>query len=118
MGGARFAFSHALRIVRASHDVLPVVDAVERGEHPDRPARLDVAYLVCRASGLLHTERLSGREACILDALVGGRPFGTACIDAAGCDSDAAPVAVEGARVLVTAARRGLVVRVERPTTR
>jgi len=35
--GVRFAFSPALRMVHASHDVLPVIDAVERGESPTGP---------------------------------------------------------------------------------
>ncbi len=111
--GVRFAFSPALRIVRASHDVLPVIDAVERGAPPDRPERLDVTYLVCRSEGLVHTERLSAREACILAALAGGASFGAACRGAVGQDDDPAAAAVEGARVLVTAAQRGLVTRIE-----
>jgi len=72
-----------------------------------------VTYLVCRAEGLVHTERLSAREARILATLAGGASFGAACLVAAGRDADAAAAAVEGARVLVTAARRGLVTRIE-----
>ena len=104
---ARFELAPALRIVRATADVLPVIEAVERGESPARPAAGPTAYLVCRFGGAVLTERLSPGDADILEALASGKAFGAAC----GADGDEEHGAVDGARVLVTAAQLGLVTR-------
>ena len=68
----RFAFAPAFRVVRATHDVAPVVEAVAAGEDPARPAAEDVAYLVTRAGAGVRTERLAPREAAVLEALLAG----------------------------------------------
>jgi hypothetical protein len=104
---ASFEMARALRIVHAAHDVLPVIEAVARGEAPDRPAPGRLAYLVCRAGGVLLTERLRPAAAIAMEALLAGRPFGEACAEA-----ESADVAVDAVRVLVTACARGLVLRV------
>jgi hypothetical protein len=98
---ARFAFVPALRVVFASHDVLPAVEAVARGEAPDRPAPGDVAYLVYRAGDKVRTERIAPGEARALEALLAGVAFSEACAG----DPEL------GARALVAAAARGLVAR-------
>ncbi len=108
---ARFAFVPALRIVAVTHDVLPVVAAVQSGEDPERPAAWRGAYLVHRAHGALATERLDRGEAAVLTALAAGRRFAEAC-DAAESDGEAER-ATRGARALLFAAARGLVVRAE-----
>ena len=108
---ARFAFVPALRIVAVTHDVLPVVAAVQSGEDPERPAAWGGAYLVHRAHGALATERLGPGEAAVLAALAAGRRFAEAC-DAAESDGEAER-ATRGVRALLFAAARGLVVRVE-----
>lgn len=114
---ARFVFARALRVVHATHDVLTVVDAVARGAPPRRPAAGRVAYLVCRAGGELRTERLGAAEATILQALVGGSTFARACA-AAAPGGDGSEVATLGARLLVDACARGLVVRMRRSSKR
>ena len=108
---ARFAFVPALRIVAATHDVLPVVAAVQRGEDPERPVAWRGAYLVHRANGALATERLDPGEAAVLAALVAGRCFAEAC--GAAESGDEAERAARGVRALLFAAARGLVAQVE-----
>jgi uncharacterized protein (UPF0276 family) len=107
--GLRVEFVRALRLVRASHDVLPVAEAVGRSENPDRPAVASVAYLVYRAGGKVCTERIGPAVADVLEALLAGHSFGSACAAVAGNGADETDVAVEAARVLVQAAARGLV---------
>lgn len=106
---ARVGFVRGVRLVRASHDVLPAVEAVARGETPARPAAEDVAYLVSRAAGRVCTERLAGAAAAVLEGLMAGRTFGSACAAATPDGTDEASVAEEAARLLVKAAARGLV---------
>ena len=111
---ARFVFASALRIVRASHDVLPVVEAVASQTTPARPKPGLTSYLVFRSDGRLHTERVSEREADFAEQLLGGASFGQACdeLHTRG-GADLAELAVEAARLLVDAGRRGLIVRGE-----
>jgi hypothetical protein len=104
----RFRLVRALRVVRAAHDVWPVVEAVDRGEAPQRPARLDGAYLVHRSGGRVRAERLTSRQADVLDALAAGRAFGEAC-RSAGVDTEDGQEVMECARALVTACSLGLV---------
>lgn len=106
---ARFAFVRALRVVRATHDVLPVVEAVARGETPARPKAGVASYLVCRSGDRLQTLPLREREAEILDSLLAGRSFAEACDRAQALDgADLAEVALDAAGVLVRACERGL----------
>jgi hypothetical protein len=112
----RFAFASALRVVRADHDVLPVVEAVTHGESPERPEPRQVAYLVHRAGDLVHTLRLTPREADLLERLVAGRSLSDACAEAWGPGADADTAQVEtAARLLLTAAARDLIVGFELP---
>jgi uncharacterized protein (UPF0276 family) len=108
---ARFDLVPAMRIVRATADVLPVIEAVERGDSPTRPVPGPVGYLVYRAGSALRTDRIDPREAVVLEALAAGRPFGDACGAAGDTDADEPTLAAAGARALVTAARLGLVTR-------
>jgi uncharacterized protein (UPF0276 family) len=108
----RLVFVRAQRIVRARHDVLPVIEAVARGENPQRPAAMDGAYLVHRSGDGVRAERLSERQADVLDALVAGRPFGEAC-RSAGVDTEAGEMVMECARALITACSLGLVLEVK-----
>jgi hypothetical protein len=102
----RFAFAAAYRVVRATHDVAPVIEAVAAGKDPARPAAGDVAYLVSRAGDGVHTERLAAREAAVLEALLAGESLHKACGD----DEAAAEAA---ARRLVAASSSGLLTRME-----
>jgi uncharacterized protein (UPF0276 family) len=112
----RIGFTPAFRVVRASHDVAPVIDAVAKGESPARPAAGAVAYLVRRAGGGVRTERIDPHEALLLETLLAGRSFGAACAAAvAAGEADVAQVAEAAARRLVEAAAAGLLARVERP---
>jgi hypothetical protein len=112
----RFDFAPAFRVLRATHDVAAVVDAVAKSERPARPAAGATAYLVRRAGGGVHTERIAAHEALLLEALLAGRSVGEACEAAvAGGTADAAQVAEAAARRLVEAAAAGLLARVERP---
>jgi hypothetical protein len=104
---ARFAFVPALRLVHATHDVLPVTEAVARGESPERPARLPVVYAVHRVNGRVRSERLTPDDAAVLGVLRRGGTFGEAC---AALDGDDDPHTVQAAaRVLVDACARGWV---------
>jgi hypothetical protein len=102
---ARFVFAPAYRVLRASHDVAPVVAAVAAGEVAARPAAEPLAYLVWRAGGGVRTERLALREAGVLEALLAGATLPEAC-----GDDEAA--AADAARRLVEAASAGLLVRI------
>ncbi len=109
---ARFVFVRALRIVRTSHDVLPVVEAVTRGETPERPKAEATSYLVSRSADRLHTHRISGRETELLSSLVAGRSFAESCEAAQSMDgSDLAEIALDAVRLLVSACERGLILR-------
>jgi uncharacterized protein (UPF0276 family) len=111
----RVVFAPAFRVLRASHDVAPVIEAVARGESPARPASRAVAYLVRRAGDGVRTERLAAHEASFLEALLAGVPFGSACERAAGSGTEPARVAEDAARRLVEAAAAGLLARVDLP---
>jgi hypothetical protein len=112
----RIGFAPAFRVLRATHDVAPVIDAVAQGEHPARPAAGATAYLVRREGGGVRTERVAAHEALLLEALIAGRSFGEACaIAVAAGGAGVAQVAEAAARRLVEAAAAGLLARVERP---
>jgi uncharacterized protein (UPF0276 family) len=112
----RIGFAPAFRVLRATHDVAPVIDAVAKGESPARPAAGALAYLVHREGGGVRTERIAAHEALLLEALLAGRSFGEACEAAvAAGGADAAQVAEAAARRLVEAAAAGLLARMERP---
>jgi len=111
---ARFAFVRALRVVRASHDVLPVVESVARGENPARPKAEVSAYLVSRSAGRLHTQRIRSREAALFSSLIAGRSFADACEAAQAIEgADLSEIALEAVHLLVNASERGLLLRVE-----
>ena len=76
---ARFHFTSGLRLLRATHDVASVVEAVAAGADPARPPPGEVAYLVMRRGGRVHTERLTPRDAVALEALLAGERFAAAC---------------------------------------
>jgi uncharacterized protein (UPF0276 family) len=106
--GARFGFVRSLRLVRATHDVLAVIEAVARGESPERPAAMAGAYLVCRSEDRLCTQRIGFDEAAVLAGLMNGLSFGEACA----CmqpGADEARLAECGARALFIACSLGLV---------
>jgi hypothetical protein len=110
---ASFRLARALRVVHASHDVLPVVQAVAGGERPERPVPGPVAYLVCRAGGEVVTERLRSATATVLEALAAGTTFGDACGAGARIgDAEDETIAVDAVRLLVLACARGLVLQV------
>jgi hypothetical protein len=102
----RFRFAPAFRVLRATHDVAPAVEAAAAGRDPARPERGPVAYLVSRAGDGVRTERLAPREAAVLEALLAGESFREAC-----GDGEAAVEA--GARRLVEAAAAGLLAGME-----
>jgi hypothetical protein len=105
----RFAFAPAFRVVRTGHDVAPVIEAVARGEDPERPTPGRAHTLVMRASEGVRSERLAPREAEALEALLAGASFLGAC----GGDE---AVARGVARRLVEAAAAGLVSGLELPS--
>ena len=111
----RVVFAPAFRVLRASHDVAPAIEAVARGESPARPASGTVAYLVRRAGGGVRTERVAAHEALLLEALLAGAPFGAACERAAAGGPEPARVAEDAARRLVEAAAAGLLARADLP---
>jgi hypothetical protein len=111
---ARVVFAPALRLVRASHDVAPVIEAVEKGERPARPTPGDVAYLVVRAAGGVRTERIEDHHALLVEALSRGLPFEEAAARVS--ESTGLPpeeIAQAAAERLVAAAAAGLLVRFE-----
>ena len=110
---AVFVFARALRVVRASHDVLTVVEAVASAATPARPKASSTSYLVFRSDGRLRSERITEREADLGEALLAGASFGAACEAAhARSRADLAEIAVVAARLLVDTCRRGLVLRI------
>ena len=102
-----------MRIVRAHHDVAPVVLSISRGEAPVRPRAGEQVYLVARRGSGIETEPLAPGDAALIEALLAGRTFGDACAaarDASGADE---VTAAEGAaQWLVNAAAQGWIARV------
>jgi hypothetical protein len=96
----RFTFAPSYRVLRATHDIAPVIAAVAAGQPPARPPAADIAYLVSRAGAGVRTETLHDEEATLLEALMSGTPF------AAACHHDEA-TAQTAARLLVSAAMSG-----------
>ncbi|MGH7288411.1 MAG: MNIO family bufferin maturase, partial [Myxococcota bacterium] len=76
--GVRIRFAPALRLVRARHDVAPVIEAVAEGRDPERPVPGEVAYRVARAGIGVRTERLTSQEAVLFEALLAGASFAAA----------------------------------------
>ena len=72
----RLAFAPDVRVVRATHDVAPVVLAVSRGEVPERPPAVEQAYLVARRGSGVCADPLASDEAALFEALLAGRAFG------------------------------------------
>jgi hypothetical protein len=101
---ARFGFARALRLVRATHDVLPTVEAVARGETPARPKASPSSYLVLRSGNRLRTEPIPERDADLLGELLAGRDFAEVCTG-----DDAEDRTLETVRVVVRASERGLI---------
>ncbi|MCU0668120.1 MAG: DUF692 family protein [Myxococcota bacterium] len=108
---ARFSFRADLRIVRASHDVLPAVEAGARGDDPPRPHSVASAWLVYRVGAKVRSEPCDPDAAFVLDRLVDGASFGAACEalmtrrdDAT--EADAAAIAV---RAIAAGCERGIV---------
>jgi hypothetical protein len=89
-------------VVRARHDVLPTVQAVARGETPERPAREDVAYRIERRGSEVRTERIDLRDAALLEALSAGATFAEACRDSGAARSAAALLVRASALGLLT----------------
>jgi len=114
----RVGFAPAFRVLRVSHDVAPVIEAVARDESPARPEAGEVAYLVRRADAGARTERLAADEAALLEALLAGLSLGAAAERAAGAGAGAEALAAAAARRLVEAAAAGLLARVELPPER
>ena len=80
--GARVRAAAALRLLRCTHDVLAVVEAVAAGRPPARPAAGAVAYLVARPQTAVIRLRVPGDEAAVLSRLLTGAPVAEACGDA------------------------------------
>jgi hypothetical protein len=97
----RFRLARALRLVPASHDVLPAVEAVARGEAPPLAEPSPATYLVTRSDGKLRSERLDPAAAALYESFFAGATFAEACRD----DLDLARTA---ARILVELSARGL----------
>ena len=111
---ARLFFAPSLRIVRATHDVAPVVRAAGRGDAPERPDAAERTYLVARRGGGVETEALDPADAALLEALLAGRRFGEACGAArAVSGAEEAAAAERAARFLVRAASNGWIARLE-----
>ncbi len=108
-------FVPALRIVRTTHDVLPAIEAVGRGEPPPRPVCTPNTYLVYRSNGALHTERLSQSDAAVLEALRAGHTFGSACARIDPGMAAGRPCGRSGPGAGGVAAARRLVARVRLP---
>jgi uncharacterized protein (UPF0276 family) len=109
----RVRFVRALRIVTASHDVLPALEAVAENETPPQPRAGDVAYLVQRGAIGMRTERVDPAEARVLESLAAGRPFADACRAGAHDGESEAASAERGVRALVIACERGLVAAID-----
>jgi hypothetical protein len=108
-GDARFTFAPSLRVLRASHDVLPAVEAVARAEPPPRSERREVAYLVQRASGGVVTESITALDAALFESLLAGKTFAETCDAAhAALGVELSEAAQAAARLLVAASARGL----------
>lgn len=69
----------AVRVVRCSADVLPVVEAVAAGRDPRPPAPGAVDYLICRPGEDLQRHRLAAGEAPALRHLMEGGTVESAC---------------------------------------
>jgi hypothetical protein len=114
----RVGFAPAFRVLRASHDVAPALEAVARGQSPERPQAREVAYLVRRADAGVRTERLAADEAMLLEGLLAGLSLGEAAERAAAEGAGAEALAAVAARRLVEAAAAGLLARVALPPER
>ncbi len=111
---AHLEFAPTVTVVRATHDVAPVVLAVSRGETPERPRAVEQVYLVARRGDGVETIPLAPGDGALALALLAGRTFGAACAtarEASGADEDEA--AEQGARWLVNACAQGWVAAVE-----
>jgi len=80
--GARVRCVAALRLLRCTHDVLAVVEAVAAGAAPPRPAAGLVDYLIARPRTALLRLRLPAQEASVMVRLLAGATVADACGDA------------------------------------
>ena len=69
----------ALRVVRCTSDVLPVVEAVAAGRAPDRPTAGPTCYLVGRPAAELVRVRVTAREADVVERLCAGATVEASC---------------------------------------
>jgi uncharacterized protein len=113
-GRAHIALVSSVRVVRATHDVAPVLLAVSRGEAPERPRATDQVYLVARNGHGVETIPLATGDGALVEALLSGRSFHDAC--AAACEAsgvDENDAAEQSARWMVNACARGWVAAIE-----
>jgi hypothetical protein len=109
---ARFAFVRALRLVHATHDVLPTVVAVARGETPERPKAVPTAFLITRKANRLQSERIPVSDAALLASFIDGRGLAEAC-ELERARAGGKLKVLDAVRVLVDATRRGLLLRID-----
>jgi uncharacterized protein len=109
-GDAQIVFAPTVRVVRATHDVAPVVLAVNRGETPERPRAAAQMYWVARSGDGIETIALAAGDGAIAEALLAGGSFRAACAASGAHEADAAE---QGARWLLKACHRGWVAAVE-----
>ena len=77
--GLRVRTTGALRLLRCSADVLPVIEAVAAGRSAERPAGGETHYLVCRPTAQVRRERVAAPEAAVLRRLLAGATIEAAC---------------------------------------
>jgi hypothetical protein len=107
-------FVPSLRVVRATHDVAPVVRAAARGEALERPRAADVVYLVTRSGGAVETRPLAVGDGALAAVLGAGGTFADACEAlrrATGAPENAA--VAQAAQWLVNAAACGWLLAIE-----
>lgn len=90
--GLRARCAAALRVVRCTADVLPVVAAVAAGRAPERPAAGAATYLICRPAADLVRVRVPAAEADVIERLMRGATIDAACAGA-GIEAGATAVA-------------------------
>jgi uncharacterized protein (UPF0276 family) len=105
----RFCLIGPLRLILAGCDAGGVIDAVARGETPEKPSAQETRFLVYRVDDEIRRETVEPAEFAALSAMERGESFGEICTRLAGGQEPSQATVEEVLAILLQAIAKGVV---------